>query len=235
MNACAANSDNDILSVGDWDVAVECAGPAIPNVTVWLEHGIGSRASSSTWDPVLAQIAEFAHVCRYDRPGAGQSAQSLSYDPNTFLARVGELMQTVGAREQLVVVGHSFGGYPARVLAQAWPDRVGEVILVDSVSEALGLRKATNAIVWSRVPVGSETIDVRAFEEEMNPRLDMPVTVISRALNTSKQWELAQKHLLALHSGGRFIIADRSGHMVPFDNPAVIVRAIRAAVNRLSR
>ncbi|WP_420006614.1 alpha/beta fold hydrolase [Arenibacterium sp. LLYu02] len=140
--------------MGDWDVAVECAGPTSANVTVWLEHGIGTHASSSTWDHVFVQTAEFAQVCRYDRPGAGMSAQSASYGPNIYLSRVNALMRVVGAQKQLIVVGHSFGGYPTRILAQTWPERVREVILVDSISEVLGLRAATNAAHWADVPVG---------------------------------------------------------------------------------
>lgn len=227
-----ASAQDDLLSVAGWRVAIDCAGPRDQGVTVWLEHGIGDRASATTWNRVFPLLARSVHVCRYDRPGAGRSPAAPAYGPQTYLNRVAAMLVSSGACDRLVVAGHSFGGYPARILAQAWPLRVHEVILIETPGETLGLRAATGASGWSDLPVGAEPISVRHFEEALAPALAMPVTVISRGHGTTDRWEHAQRHLLRLSGHSRRIVAEASGHMIPLEDPLLVVRAIEAAVRR---
>ncbi|WP_316014477.1 alpha/beta hydrolase [Roseobacter sp. HKCCA0434] len=232
VNACSSRPTVGHATVGDWTLALSCAGPRDGGVTVWLEHGIGSRASSSTWIPVFEQVSEFAHVCRYDRPGAGDSPTVPPYGARTYADNMVDLLETVGARDRLIVVGHSFGGYPARILAQEQPTRVQALILVDTVAESLGLRAATGAEAWSEVPAGSEPIDLAAFERAVRPSLAMPVTVLSRGRDLTPAWSRAQRTLLSLHPASHLQIVEGSGHMIPTEAPDAVVTAIREAVAR---
>jgi hypothetical protein len=63
---------------------------------------------------------------------------------------------------------------------------------------------------------------------------DTPLVVVSRGLNDPTngdpvypEWEEAQKHLAALSTNSVHIVAARSGHMIQFTEPGVIISAIK--------
>ncbi len=227
--ACSNQPEYDEINVVGWSVEIQCDGPPDSVVTVWLENGIGARASADTWQYVLPKVSEFAHVCRYNRPLSNKDSTSLAYGPDAYMQLVAGLLDVVGARNELVVVGHSFGGYPVRVIAQRWPQRVREVILVDAISESLGLLRATNSEDWAHVPRGREMIDLEAFENYMQSTLSMPLTVISREKNSSNSWKDSQQYLLSLSHQSRQIRATGCGHMIPLESPASVINAIKLA------
>ena len=68
---------------------------------------------------------------------------------------------------------------------------------------------------------------------------DMPLVVITRASRdpntkapTQPEWLAAQQRLRALSSRASHVVAQRSGHMVQFSEPQVIVEAIRTIWNQ---
>ena len=69
----------------------------------------------------------------------------------------------------------------------------------------------------------------RVTGERAYPLGDMPLVVISTANEAPDYLELQAK-LVALSHRGKQIIAENSSHMVPIDQPEVIVRAIREIV-----
>jgi pimeloyl-ACP methyl ester carboxylesterase len=103
--------------------------------TVVFEAGIA--ASSISWALVQGRVGEFARTLSYDRAGFGWSdeapAQATALDAAEDLGR---LLDAVGAKGPLVLVGHSFGGLIVRVFQQRWPERVAGMVLVDPVIRA---------------------------------------------------------------------------------------------------
>ena len=69
----------------------------------------------------------------------------------------------------------------------------------------------------------------RVTGERVYPLGDMPLVVISTA-NEARDYLELQAKLVALSHRGEQIIAENSSHMVPIDQPEVIVRAIREIV-----
>ena len=104
--------------------------------TVILDAGIG--ASSLSWSLVQAQAARFARVYAYDRAGYGWSEPPQEEDGPRVASRLaGELRTLLRAAEvpgPYILVGHSFGGYVARVYAERWPVEVAGLVMVDSPS-----------------------------------------------------------------------------------------------------
>src|SRR4051812_9764818 len=79
---------------------------------VWI-HGLGE--SSTSWDPVLAQLPRFSHTL-IDLPGYGRSpwpSEPLSLD-----ALADHLAAWLKARPLATLVGHSMGGVLAVMLAE---------------------------------------------------------------------------------------------------------------------
>ena len=107
------------------------AGP-----TVILDAGIG--ASSLSWSLVQPMVARFARVYAYDRAGYGWSEPAEPEDGRRIASRLAdELRRLLRAAEvpgPYVLVGHSFGGFVARVYAERWPVEVAGLVMVDSPS-----------------------------------------------------------------------------------------------------
>ena len=113
---------------------VRCEGNGAP--TVVLEAG--ANADSTTWFRVQPLIAKLTRVCAYDRAGYGFSDEGPK--PRTLDADVADLralIQAVGVRTPVVLVGHSLGSNIARRYAQEHPGDVAGLVLVDPPEQNL--------------------------------------------------------------------------------------------------
>jgi pimeloyl-ACP methyl ester carboxylesterase len=52
---------------------------------------------------------------------------------------------------------------------------------------------------------------------------------------TQPEWLEAQQRLATLSSNGRLIVAEKSGHMIQFDQPQIVVDAIEAILDEARR
>lgn len=113
-------------------MAWSAAGDGSPPVV--LEAGMSG--SSAVWDAVAEQVSRSTRIIAYDRAGYGGSdpiqptPQQISHD---LLA----VLDDAAARGPVVLVGHSWGGLLARRFADAHPDRVAAMVLLDATHEAL--------------------------------------------------------------------------------------------------
>jgi pimeloyl-ACP methyl ester carboxylesterase len=133
-----------------------CEGRGWP--TVVLESGIGE--SAFTWWKVQDRIARVARVCAYDRAGLGASpAGPLPRDTRAEVKDLEAVLPAAGVGPPYVLVGHSMGGYNARLFAFRNPRQVAGLVLVDpSVEDQVpilekaapeGAKHDANAIAYS--------------------------------------------------------------------------------------
>jgi pimeloyl-ACP methyl ester carboxylesterase len=119
-----------LINCNGYQIAAEMIGTTGP--TVVLEAGAGM--TKATWDPIWAEVAAFATVFRYDRPGVGQSTKP-GAGPSTagdVADQLHRLLGLAGAPGPYLLVGHSFGGLVTRIFAHRYPHDVAGVVLVDS-------------------------------------------------------------------------------------------------------
>ncbi|MEU6966605.1 alpha/beta hydrolase [Kitasatospora aureofaciens] len=111
-------------------------GEGVPIVLV-----AGCGESSLTWAPLLPELAELGRVVAYDRAGLGASAPDRA--PRLTLdAQVEDLAALVRHLDAgpAVLVGHSWGGQLAQLLARQRPELVAGLVLVDPAHEEFGPR-----------------------------------------------------------------------------------------------
>jgi pimeloyl-ACP methyl ester carboxylesterase len=148
------------VDIGGRDMYFESAGSGGP--TVVLEAGYLGRGdvwSRDLQEPegerqmVFQGVAEFTHVCAYDRPGTiGEVNPALEpYGPLFYPSRsdpvpmprriqdiasdLEALLAAAGQAGPYVLVGHSMGGLFARYFAMTRPDDVVGLVLVDAATE----------------------------------------------------------------------------------------------------
>ena len=126
-----------LVSVQNTRLHVYCMGSGSP--TVLLEAAEGDIGVQ--FQPLMVEIAKFARVCTYDRPGTGWS------DPMPELQTAEEsatlfhdALQILGENGPYVVAGHSIGGVYTQAFAKLYRSEVVGVVLIDSVSQDVVLR-----------------------------------------------------------------------------------------------
>src|SRR5919201_1599858 len=119
-----------MIDVGGYALYAERAGAGGP--AVLLEAG--GAGTTADWAAVLPEVARFAEVLSYDRPGSGRSDRSPLPDSPERRADEGRaVLLAAGVPSPWVLVGASIGGLIMRVLAHRHPDEVAGVVLVDAI------------------------------------------------------------------------------------------------------
>ena len=124
------------------------SGPAL-----LLLHGVGD--DSSTWEPVLASLAQRFTVIAPDMLGHGDSDKPRAdYSLAAFANGIRDLL-TVLDIDRVTIVGHSFGGGVAMQFAYQYPQFVERLVLVSTggitTDVSIALRLAA-------MPMGSEAL-----------------------------------------------------------------------------
>src|ERR1700679_1599816 len=131
-----------LVMVNGRQMHIFCEGAGKP--TIVIEAGGGTP--SKTWRTVQDQIANFAHVCAYDRAGLGSSDPSSK--PQSISDRADDLYAILMAADEAgpyVLISHSYGGFIARTFQQKHKSDVVGMVLVDAAEEGVVFTPATQA------------------------------------------------------------------------------------------
>lgn len=101
--------------------------------TVVLDAALGEPGSLA-WAGVMAKIAPSSLTVAYDRAGLGMSESASPLTLETSLGDLEALAEQVG-NDGCVLVGHSWSGLLAQLVALRRPDLIAGLVLVDSAEE----------------------------------------------------------------------------------------------------
>jgi pimeloyl-ACP methyl ester carboxylesterase len=121
----------EIIDIGGRKLRLVSAGAGTPAVI--LEAGAGGF--SAVWGPVQREVSRFARVYSYDRAGYGRSDPPPHGEPRTSGNAVRDLHALLVAAQiapPYVLVGHSLGGFHARLYTARYPADVAGLVLVDA-------------------------------------------------------------------------------------------------------
>lgn len=128
-----------LIEVDGVRLHLHCAGSGVP--TVVIEAGAG--AWSLAWLHIQEALAPLTRTCVYDRAGLGWSEERKG--PRTAERAAGELralLEAGGEEPPFAPVGHSYGGWVARIFADLYGEEVA----------GLGLVEAAHPDQWERLP-----------------------------------------------------------------------------------
>jgi pimeloyl-ACP methyl ester carboxylesterase len=242
----------------DWQDVLAAGDPAHDAPGDELPWGIGEIRPSDT--AVFGSVARFTRVCAYDRPDIrfeGTDVSTPRPQPHTVDLDVGDLhalLTALGEPAPYVLVAHSYGGLIASLFARTYPESVGALVMIDTVTplitdvttaDRLVNWDAANAKTSPQVREGVQLIDAFEKIEAAPPLPDLPAVVMSadkpwrtdllpaaatrRETVTFTQW-LASLDLLAQDLGAEHITATGSGHDIYLYNPTLVTDAIRDIV-----
>jgi len=223
-----------------------CAEP-----TVVFESG-GYPASGcplEEWRRVQPEVSRFAATVAYDRAGIGLSAPGPKpRDARQIARELRTALRNARAPAPYVLVGHSFGGPLVRVFAGMFPAEVSGMVLVDPTQEEFinwhGLRAPHSSDEeWREI----QTCLAQAHDSPVPEGI--PVVLITAmgfrllsvfpARKQRKQLEDFQPMWLKFHTEwldklpkGQHLITNTSGHLVPYEEPELLVRVIRQMVEQ---
>jgi pimeloyl-ACP methyl ester carboxylesterase len=197
-------------------------------------------------------VARFAQTVSYDRAGLGQS--ELGPKPRSAKQIASELhtaLQKAEVKPPYVLVGHSLGGMFVRVFADLYPKEVIGIVLIDPSQETFDEWIRTHQperekAVKDQIATASEGIRAEwdaldiTYAEVRVAKLPsaIPVTLISATEDetmpaaTRKVWIEKHKEWIAKIPNGRHIVAEKRGHFIQAQDPALVIDVIRKVVNK---
>lgn len=109
-------------------------GEAFEYPPVVFEHGCG--VSSEVWALVYPEIARLTQTLVYDRAGYGFSDPGqLPRTSDRCVEDLHRLVERLGMARPFILVGHSLGGFYARLYAEKYPEDVAALVLIDASHE----------------------------------------------------------------------------------------------------
>lgn len=95
-----------------------------------LIHGM--NAHSRWWDFIAPQLLGEYRIAAMDLTGMGDSDYRYAYDAETYAQEIVGVCDAAGFGDDVLLVGHSFGGMMAAKACNLTPERFGALLLVDS-------------------------------------------------------------------------------------------------------
>ena len=235
------------IDVGGYKLNIRCVGEGVP--VVLFDSGAGD--TSETWDWVVPEVRRITKVCTYDRAGLGRS--DVGPFPRTsdrIVDELDRLVKRAGILGPYVLAGHSFGGLNMRLFASLHPESVAGLVLVDATPEdypakdaTLRTRDETEKLRTARA-LGTPTfrseldsmIDSAAIVRAQAPT-EAPVVILTAAhadasVTFRETWTALQARMVRVFPHARQVVADRSGHYIQYDQPELIVEALRELIER---
>jgi len=236
------------IDVGGFRLNLRCEGEGSPVVV--LDAGAGDTLE--TWDWVLPDVKKFTRVCAYDRAGLGKSDRGPG--PRTSERIVGELRELLvraRVRPPYILVGHSFGGLNTRLYAAKNPNDVSGLVLVDATPEDFPemqeslltpnereKQRTTRAVAPLAYNDELDAMEASAASVRAAPvKESLPVVVLTAAHGGDSPafraaWAGMQRRMAASFAAGKQVAAERSDHYIQFDQPELVVAAVRELVTR---
>lgn len=248
-----------LIQVGEWRLNFRVIEGG--SLTILCESGGGM--DSREWNRLAPVFAEKtgAAVVAYDRAGFGKS--DLPDVPCDMRQEVGWLWQgleQLGRDKNLILLGHSYGGWLIRLIASEHPDAVRGMVFVDPFTtefvDALGIEYLDDHPAAGKLPFDTSHPEklsrmqralVRMVGDGLRSKVEVmrntevPTGIPVRIITCGRPflpkpeehaaWREAHERMAASIEGAELQIAEKSAHMIPMSQPGIIVDAVTDIVS----
>jgi pimeloyl-ACP methyl ester carboxylesterase len=235
----------------------------LPGSDVIVALEVGGGTDSMFWGPFPMDLARAtgATVVTYDRAGFGKS--DLPDTPYDMIEEVDWFMagmRQLGLGEDMILLGHSYGGWLIRLTASRYPETVRGMVFIDPFSaEFVDLLGAAHIdrhpfFTFPEFETGELTKNqrggMRMLAAGVGPKAEImrgtvvptgiPVRIITAGIpwwHTPEEdgaWRAAHEQMAASIPGAVLVVAEESDHLIPEKQPGLIVQAVNEVIE-LSR
>jgi pimeloyl-ACP methyl ester carboxylesterase len=242
----------DYTEAGGHQLRTLVSGCGVPTVVFEAGGYPESGVSLEEWKRVQPEVSRFTTTFSYDRAGIGLSGRGPQpRDARQIARELHTTLRNANLPPPYMLVGHSFGGPLIRVFAGLFPAEVCGMVLVDPTQEEFinwhGMRAPHSSDEdWrdiraslaqaheSRVPEGIPVVLITATGFRVLP--------IFSARKKREELEAFLPMWLKCHRewveklpNARHLVTNTAGHLVNYEEPQVIVSAIREVVEYTRR
>jgi pimeloyl-ACP methyl ester carboxylesterase len=231
-------------------------------VDLWCDGGDGPAVmflpaigGDHSLVPIAEALADEAYVCFYDRPGDGETRPP--DDPRSAAedaADLHELIDVAALPAPMTLVAHSYGGLVAVVAAGEHPDDINGIVMVDASHPDQERRMDAVVTPEQRAQLDLElenfpyidwyaSLDEAAAAYASIPDVLMTVITASRGWDgcgadlpcedLQAVWLEVQGEYGTVVPDARHVVVD-TGHYVQDDDPDLVIREIRALLDRIA-
>jgi pimeloyl-ACP methyl ester carboxylesterase len=210
--------------------------------------------------PELAAKTGATVIC-YDRAGFGKSdLPNHPCDMKVEAGWLWQSLKHLGYEKDFILAGHSYGGWMIRMEASENPDAVRGIVFIDPFSvefvDLLGVDYLDQHPMTGKLPFDKsqpekltkqERALVRMVDIGLAPKVaimrnttipkGIPVFIIKSALPTwpkeeeQNAWYKALDEMAASIEGSELIVAKESNHMIPFQQPDLVIDTVMKAIH----
>ena len=190
-------------------------GPALV-----FTHGFGG--STRTWDAQIAHFSKHYHTLRWDMLGHGRSAAP--EDPSLYTREraLDELARMIDrAGGEVVLIGHSLGGYLSQHHAMNHPQGIRGVALL---ATGPGFRDAEKRELWNDrspkaarmfgLPEQAAGLMVQPDDRVMAGLEELTMPVLLLAAERDRQYRNAMEYMKGRIAGAQHCVVPEAGHML---------------------
>jgi len=209
------------------------------------------------WDSFLPFADRLnSRVIIYSRAGNGSSSASSKVSLERSLVRLEKLLFQLNVQDNLILVGHSFGGFHARNFAHNFVDRVSGLVLLDPSHElfqkeleAIDPEKAKNDnarlnSILKNQPEWQILQDIYTNNVlfPSQPTHNVPTVIVTSSqigesdwwIGHSEKgkiaWRALHQELISNNSISTHIVTDKVGHNLPIQDPEFTFKAIKSVL-----
>jgi pimeloyl-ACP methyl ester carboxylesterase len=234
--------------------------------TIVLE--VGGGADSTGWGDFPSLLAQETGgtVLIYDRAGFGRS--DLPETPCNMMEEAGWLMEglrQLGLDRDIILVGHSYGGWQIRMTASQYPESVSGIVFVDPFTTEFVDRLGVDYLDEHPFAAKDPPFDtsnpaaltknqrglIRMVKGGLGPKVDemrgtiipadIPVRIITagepwwKTPEEDQAWREAHEQMAASIPGAVLLVAEGCDHYIPEKKPEIIIKAVKEVIQLANR
>jgi pimeloyl-ACP methyl ester carboxylesterase len=237
------------------DLKLEYIDVGAGDINIVVESGIGMGVNY--WQPLLPKLMQLKQrIIIYSRAGNGSSSTAYDVSIEQSNIRLHKLLVSVNAEQNILLVGHSYGGLHVREYAIAYPNTVIGMLLLDPSHEQFSKKLTELDKKWaekddkrldtlladSQEWKNLQGIYLRAQLGDDGHINQTPTVIITSSKLGESEWWIGHSEqgkklwrelhtsLIAHNPNSAHIVSNLVGHNIPIDSPNMVIEAMNHSI-----